>query len=158
MPAGWDLTGATCSDGSNPASVAVAAGENVTCTFTNTKRGSLTVVKQATGSDATFPFVSQALGNFSLATVNGAAQRSFGNLVPGSLRPERERAGRLAAGQRDLLRRQHAAQRRVEPGEDVTCTFANTQLDTIIVVKRAVGGDGGFTFTSQALGGFILTR
>ena len=45
VPAGWDLTGATCSDGSNPASIDLAPGENVTCTFENTKRGSLTVVK-----------------------------------------------------------------------------------------------------------------
>ena len=49
VPAGWDLTSATCSDGSNPASVNLAPGENVTCIFANTKRGSLTVVKNASG-------------------------------------------------------------------------------------------------------------
>ena len=37
VPAGWDLTSATCSDGSNPASINLAAGETVTCTFTNTQ-------------------------------------------------------------------------------------------------------------------------
>ncbi len=34
--AGWNLTSATCDDGSNPASIALGAGEIVTCTFTNT--------------------------------------------------------------------------------------------------------------------------
>jgi hypothetical protein len=36
IPAGWSLTSATCSDQSNPNSINLAAGEHVTCTFTNT--------------------------------------------------------------------------------------------------------------------------
>jgi hypothetical protein len=35
-PAGWTLISATCSDGSDPASISLTGGENVTCTFTNT--------------------------------------------------------------------------------------------------------------------------
>ena len=41
--AGWDLTSAVCSDGSAPAAVSLQAGEIVTCTFTNTKRGHIAV-------------------------------------------------------------------------------------------------------------------
>ena len=37
IPAGWSLTSATCSDQSNPNSINLAAGEHVTCTFTNTQ-------------------------------------------------------------------------------------------------------------------------
>jgi hypothetical protein len=44
-PPGWDLTSATCSDGSPGSNVSVSAGETVTCTFTNTKRGLARVVK-----------------------------------------------------------------------------------------------------------------
>ena len=62
MPAGWDLTSATCSDGSDPGSISLAAGENVTCTFTNTKRVD-TIVKQAVGGDGGFRFTSQTLGS-----------------------------------------------------------------------------------------------
>ena len=35
LPLGWGVTGATCDDGSSPAAIALAAGETVTCTFTN---------------------------------------------------------------------------------------------------------------------------
>ena len=46
VPAGWDLTSATCSDGSSPGSISRCPGETVTCTFTNTKRATLVVYKQ----------------------------------------------------------------------------------------------------------------
>ncbi len=35
LPATWTQASATCSDGSSPANIDVAAGESVTCTFTN---------------------------------------------------------------------------------------------------------------------------
>lgn len=48
VPAYWDLVSATCSDGSDPASIGLAAGETVTCTFTNeVEKGSLLIVKTA---------------------------------------------------------------------------------------------------------------
>ncbi len=34
---GWSLSGATCSDGSNPNNISLQAGETVTCTFKNVK-------------------------------------------------------------------------------------------------------------------------
>jgi hypothetical protein len=42
IPAGWSLTSATCSDQSNPNSINLAAGEHVTCTFTNTQSATTT--------------------------------------------------------------------------------------------------------------------
>ncbi len=50
VPAGWDLTSILCDDSNSTGSGAtatfvVAAGETVTCTFTNTKRGSIAVAK-----------------------------------------------------------------------------------------------------------------
>jgi hypothetical protein len=41
IPTGWDLDSAECSDESSPDSISLAAGETVTCVFTNTKRGSI---------------------------------------------------------------------------------------------------------------------
>ena len=60
-------------------------GENVICTFANTKQASLTVVKQTAGGDGTFVFASQTLAptSFSLTTSGGTAQQSFTNLTPG---------------------------------------------------------------------------
>ena len=44
-PAGWDLTSATCDDGSPMTNISVCAGETVTCTFTNRKRGQINIHK-----------------------------------------------------------------------------------------------------------------
>jgi hypothetical protein len=46
VPAGWDLESATCSDGSNPSSISLQAGETVTCVFTNEKDAFIIVEKQ----------------------------------------------------------------------------------------------------------------
>ena len=45
VPSGWNLSSAVCSDGSNPSSISLQSGETVTCTFTNTQKGSITIVK-----------------------------------------------------------------------------------------------------------------
>ena len=45
VPTGWDLTSATCDDGSDPASIGLAAGETVTCTFNNQKDAVIIVDK-----------------------------------------------------------------------------------------------------------------
>src|SRR5205085_9687185 len=45
--AGWLQEGATCSNGSDPSSVAVAPGENVTCTFVMSRNARIIVRKDA---------------------------------------------------------------------------------------------------------------
>ncbi|HRW50760.1 MAG TPA: hypothetical protein P5333_24750 [Caldilinea sp.] len=152
VPAGWDLTSATCSNGSSPAGISLAPGENVTCSFVNTARASLTVVKNTTGGDGAFDFTSTALGTFSLTTTSGAAQRTFTNLVPGAYdltetAPAGWRLTGATCSNGSTLPTVNLA-----PGENVTCTFANEKLDTIVVVKRAVGGDATFPFTSTIPG------
>jgi beta-propeller repeat-containing protein len=47
--AGWDAS-ASCSDGSPPSNIGLSAGETVTCTFVNTKRGLARVVKTVNGA------------------------------------------------------------------------------------------------------------
>ncbi|HRS84754.1 MAG TPA: SdrD B-like domain-containing protein, partial [Methanothrix sp.] len=49
--AGWDLTDVECSDGSPADAIVLSSGETVTVKFTNTKRGSITVTKEAVGGD-----------------------------------------------------------------------------------------------------------
>ena len=44
-PTGWDIASATCSDGSPPSNIDVSAGEIVSCTFTNRKRGRIVIVQ-----------------------------------------------------------------------------------------------------------------
>ena len=53
VPSGWDLTSATCTssigDTETPGNIELDAGETVACTFTNTKRGSVTLKKTTNG-------------------------------------------------------------------------------------------------------------
>ena len=78
---GWDLTSATCSDQSDPDEIELSAGETVTCTFTNTKRGTIIVEKQ-TSPDATqgsFSFTGDAAG-----TIGDGQQIVVSDLKPGT--------------------------------------------------------------------------
>ena len=44
---GWLLEQATCSDGSSPSNINLSVGEDVTCTFVNSRRGKIVVRKDA---------------------------------------------------------------------------------------------------------------
>ena len=50
-PPGWFLSSATCSDGSPPSNISVSPGEIVHCSFTNRKRGSITIVQDTQPDD-----------------------------------------------------------------------------------------------------------
>ena len=53
VPTGWDLTSATCDDGSLPSAIGLDPGETVVCTFENTKRGKIVVEKETIGGYGT---------------------------------------------------------------------------------------------------------
>src|SRR5206468_2655031 len=69
VPAGWDLTSIKCDDSDSSgtgatARYAVAAGETVICTYTDTKRGRIVVKKvtEPAGDPATFAFTGDLSG------------------------------------------------------------------------------------------------
>ena len=164
VPAGWVLTGVVCSDGSTPDTIQVSAGETVTCTFTNTQQGRIVVDKNTLPAGSSQPFTftldagagpaATALSTFTLTD----AQTPFasGPLQPGTYNVQEELAPgwfRTSATCSDGSPVNAIA---VAPGEMVTCTFVNTQLGSITVVKNTVGGNGSFAFTGD-LGSFTLT-
>jgi hypothetical protein len=56
-PPGWDLTSATCSDGSPVSNISISADERTECTFRNSKRGTITArvdTQPNSGQDFTF--------------------------------------------------------------------------------------------------------
>ena len=156
VPTGWDLTASSCDDGSSPGSIGLDPGETVTCTFTNTRRGKIVVVKNTAGGDGTFSFTSSTLGGFDLTTASGTASTTFDLLVPGSydLSETVPTGWDLVASCDDGSAPGSIG---LDPGETVTCTFTNTKRGSIVVVKNTIGGDGTFSFTSSTLGGFDLT-
>ena len=65
----WVQGTPSCSDESPNTAIVVSPGEDVTCTFTNTAKGNIVIVKQAVGGNSSFSFTSTTLGNFSLTTL-----------------------------------------------------------------------------------------
>src|SRR5205823_3888569 len=82
VPSGWSQTSATCTSGT-PGAITVTAGQTTTCTITNTKQGSIKVVKNTVGGDGTFSFTSN-FGVTSLVTTAGTASQTVNNLNAGS--------------------------------------------------------------------------
>ena len=173
VPAGWDLTAIACVDPSGgtttsvPGKVAtidLAVGEIVTCTFTNTREapatGTINIVKTATGGNGSFAFstVGAGLSSFSLTTTGGTSPaKSFTGLVPGAYSvTEQVPAGwtldsitcvdptgnSSGAGS--------TASINVAANETVTCTFDNRVPASVVVEKVTQGGDGTFNFTGTA--------
>ena len=159
-PANWDLTSATCSDGSSPANVDVGIGETVTCTFTNRKRGQIIIGKNATPDDPQdFSFTTG--GGLSPASfqldddgdeLNAlASTRVFGNVVPGTGYSVAETT---PVGW-DLTSSvcsdgSSVSNIGVSPGETVTCTFTNRKRGNIVVLLDAQPDDPqDFGFTTS---------
>ena len=93
LAAGFELSSIACTGGAPVVNLAarsvaltVVAGTNIACTFTNARRGSLTIRKNTLGGDATFGFTSSnpALPNFQLTTSGGTASSSPGILPSGT--------------------------------------------------------------------------
>ena len=73
IPAGWDLTSATCDNGETIASIDVDPGQTVTCRFENTRRGDVDLLKLANGVET------GSLFNF---TLNGPGVNTSDNTTP----------------------------------------------------------------------------
>ena len=154
VPAGWDLdpdnTG--CSDGSDPSSIELSAGESVTCTFTNIKRGQITLVKNTVGdvSGTTFDFTHDIPGlDSSLTTSNGTASDTSDPLEPGTYSIEE-----VGLAGWDLDPDNTSCSDDSDPssidlsaGESVTCTFTNVKRGQITLIKNTESGDATFGFT-----------
>lgn len=157
VPEGWDLTAASCVNENDvvdttPASFEINNGGHVTCTFENTKRGSITVDKVTVGDDASFSFDASGgtlpeYGDFSLT---GAATPNTQVLKPGAYSvtegalPGWELANLTcndANGSVNLGTR--TATINLAPGEDVSCTFTNGKLPTLTLEKTVINLDGG---------------
>ncbi len=142
--AGWDLTSATCDDGSPINAIDLSPGETVTCTFTNTiQRGNIIVdkVTDPAGSTQSFAFNLSGTGvNLDFALTDAATPYNSGDLLPTSENGPYNVAETLPNGwdaTSAICDDGSPADAVVlDPGETVTCTFTNTiQRGTIIVEK-----------------------
>jgi hypothetical protein len=159
VPSGWDLTNLTCSDAPDSTTTAAPvtagntatavidldAGESITCTFTNTERGSIAVKKETIpdGSSATFDFS----GNIT-ATLSDGQTSTAVSVVPGQYSASEavptgwdmtdiscDDANSTDSSTDVAPGGTATATFNVEAGEDVVCTFTNTQRGSITVSK-----------------------
>jgi uncharacterized cupredoxin-like copper-binding protein len=162
------VTTATCTSSKGdpadaPSSINLSAGEVVTCTFTNTKRGKIIVEKQTNpdGAAGSFTFTGDAAGSISdggQITVNNVAPGTYTSTesdpTPGFDLTSISCDDGASATPSTTSLGTRTATFKVDPGETVKCTFTNTKRGKIIVEKQTNpdGVSGSFTFTGDAAG------
>jgi hypothetical protein len=159
---GWAQTSATCSDGSPVNAINVGPGEAVTCTFTNTKDGSITIVKDSVPNDAQdFSFTCPApVGNFSLDDdADGTLSNTRGpvSVTPGTYNCSEGAVSGWTQTSATCSDGSPVNAINVSAAESVTCTFTNTKNTTLTITKDAVPNDGqDFSFSGTCFGAFSL--
>jgi len=167
VESGWDLTGVSCDDSDSVGSVAnrtatfnVAAGETVTCTFTNTKRAQVIVKKVMVGGTSTFDFTGSPAGSISVNNGTIDANVGAGQYVS----TEAAKAGwdltGVSCDDSDSVGSvaNRTATFNVAAGEVVTCTFTNTKRARVIVKKAMVGGTEAFDFAGNPAGSISVNN
>ncbi|OGY63266.1 MAG: hypothetical protein A3J53_03385 [Candidatus Harrisonbacteria bacterium RIFCSPHIGHO2_02_FULL_40_20] len=134
---GWNLANLVCDDpdegssedlGARTATIDLDANETVTCAFTNEKLGSITVIKVADPSEDSFVFTLSG-PTPGETTIQGSDSFTFDNLLAGSYslsEPVLEGWSQtVECTEGDL------SSLVLDPGENISCVFNNTQLATI---------------------------
>ncbi len=160
VPDGWVQTSATCSDGSPISAIDVSAGETVTCTFVNTKKPKLTVVKVLVPASDSGKFNLKINGTTYAGDVGNGGTTGPQSATIGS-NSFGETAG-TATSLADYVKTISGAgcsdngdgtgAITLAAGDDKTCTITNTRKGKIVVVKDAVP-DGPTDFKFEAGGG-----
>jgi hypothetical protein len=174
--AGWNFTSLTCSGGATAAtvtgptaSIPLGLGENITCEYTNTfaTTGSITIRKGivggATGTSFNFTTSGAGLSNFALTSVAEGqfASQTFSALTAGAFTITEASVTNWSltsltcTGGASVNVATPTVTINLAANENVICTYTNTFVPpvgtgTIKIVKRAIGGDGTFGFTSSA--------
>jgi len=150
----WDLTSASCDDGSPVDSIELEPGEVVTCTFVNTKRGGIVVDVRTEPAGHARSFELALIGgpsnlNLAFNLADETTPYFAGSLLPGAGYAVSQSPAdgwfTSAAGCDDGS---PVGNVDVAPGEIVTCTFVNTRMGRIVVDKTTdpAGDLAGFEF------------
>ena len=157
VPAGWDQTSATCDDGSSPSSIGLQAGETVTCTFVNTKRAHLIVIKHVVNDNGGSAVASNwqmhvKSGGSDIAGSPFAGAESPGvskEIVPGSYNVSETGgpAGYALTYSGDCNASGDVS---VPAGQTKTCVLTNDDVaPQLTVIKHVVNDNGGSAVASN---------
>ncbi len=160
LPSGWTQTSAVCDQGETIDSIDVAAGETVTCTFTNTKKGHIIVnkVTDPSGSTQSFNFDASGTGYNDFSLTDAAAPNNQ-EVVPGAYSVSEGAVAGWTQTSAVCDQGETPASLDVEPGETVSCTFTNTQQMGHIIIVKQTNPDGdpqSFEFDSNYGNNFNL--
>ena len=162
VPPGWIRSDTACTDPTGDttvvggtATIQLGAGEDVTCTYTDTKLGAIQISKHTVGGDGTFSFAGPQ--NFQITTTSGAGGPFvLPNLEPGvytiteAVPADWQLSGIVCTDPtNDSTTSGSTATINLAPGEVVACTFTNTRQASVTVEKQTLGGDGTFAFTGS---------
>jgi hypothetical protein len=139
VPAGWDLTSATCTGGETPNDISPDIGEDVTCTFTNTKRPTLTVTKIVVNDNGGTLGVS----DFPLFIDGGSVTSGTQNIstVGAHTVSETSNSGYTATIGGDCASDGTVT---LASGENKVCTITNNDISpTLTLVKTVTNNNGG---------------
>jgi hypothetical protein len=181
VPSGWDLTNRTCvltgtataktfTSITNGVTVTPNAGEDITCTFTNTKRAQIRIDKVTlpAGDPTLFTFTPSYNGGATFDLADATTPNASGLLVPGSVTvTESVTSGWVlnnracvltgTATAKTFTQPSNGVSLTLNPGEDVTCTFTNAR--TVVLVDKVLTGGGtqSFDFSETSQTNFSLT-
>ena len=143
--AGWSLTGLVCSEGTvtgATASVTVDPGDVITCTFTNTRDATVTIVKDAVPNGPQDFGFTGSFGPFSLDddtdptlldrrtfTVSGTAFGAKTVTETLVIRWEMTQISCVGDSEAVVSLPTRTVTLDVDPGETITCTYRNTFID-----------------------------
>ncbi|MES2971227.1 MAG: SdrD B-like domain-containing protein [Patescibacteria group bacterium] len=150
------VTTSSCSDNSPINAIALSAGENITCTITNTKKGHLIVQKTTNPVGDPTVFSINTTGNGTITgggagTITDATDKDY-EVTPGTYSvAETVPSGWAKTG--DTCQNVVVA-----AGATVTCLITNTKYATLRIVKDALPDDPqDFGFTTTNLGGAVFS-
>jgi Prealbumin-like fold domain len=171
VPAGWNLVSSSCSDGSDPASISLSAGETVTCTFHDAReRGAILILKErkhaaaGLGVDHPHPNVDFTVtggdlpGGGTVVTTNSLGLACLDGLLLSSVAGDYSVAESVPAGYAP----EGATTKVVEVVEEGTCAagpFANVSFmnipltDITISVNSQVNGGTASTIDCDGVTG-----
>ncbi len=174
VPTGWDFSSATCGNESlnnfaNGGNYVVDPGENVVCTFHDTKRSSITITKIADPADGSFTFtlsggastpdpVTFTDGEFP----GGTNSYTFDNIIPGSSYSISEGVPDGWSGQMTSICTLGESQFspsliNLPAGRNVSCVFNNTEFGSISGKKFGDENANGINDDEAGISGWTIS-
>ena len=159
---------AACDNGQDPEDLNIGYGQTVTCTFTNTQKGGITITKVTDpDQDPTqFVFHPSWADAFTLSGVTGSNSMNFGSLAADATSTVYSISEDIPAGwdqsgvncvdeQNDMLQPSNLV---LNPNGSIACTFTNIKYGSIVVTQNTAGGDAAFGLSgNNGIGNFDIT-